>query len=344
MTGCRLQGMYNLSEQRDMSQRLLTEYLLFLQHVRFCKVSPLRSQHQVSLLHLGQREEIGRFHQWQQIIDLQLQRSPDLVEIYSISLGVHQFDQSGDIANRGMRQEPRGGRSFGQLARLGTRSNERRELRDLFIGTGHDAVDEIDQGRMRLILDTTLCLGKPRQFHTNVPRIGPQHENAIGHTDGLIDIVGDQHNSARRYAVPAPQPYQLLAQIRGRQDVQRAKGFIHEEQFWLDNQGSRKTHPLAHPSREFLGIRIFIAIQPDRIDGRKRTLQALRAREVQSLQAQIHVLQYREPWKEGEGLKHDGQMGIGSILGYSFKEHLSRRWLKQARQNAQEGGLARAGM
>jgi hypothetical protein len=33
----------------------------------------------------------------------------------------------------------------------------------------------------------------------------------------------------------------------------------------------------------------------------------------------IIVLQHREPWKEGEGLKHDSEIGIGSRLGYTLR-------------------------
>ena len=66
-------------------------------------------------------------------------------------------------------------------------------------------------------------------------------------------------------------------------------------------------------------------------------------RQVQRFQAQLHILQHRQPGKQREALEHHGD-----ALGRAFdgRAHIGERAAlrpRQARDQAQQGGLARAG-
>src|SRR5689334_11740860 len=104
VTGSGLQGLHDIAHQANMREDLLAEDLLFFEHAGLCKVLPLLSEHQVPFLRIRQVEQVRRFYQWQQFVEFQVKRTPELVQIFASSSRLHQLDQSCHVANSNMRQ------------------------------------------------------------------------------------------------------------------------------------------------------------------------------------------------------------------------------------------------
>ncbi len=68
-----------------MGEGLLAEDLLFFEHASLGKALSLLGQHQVTLFGICQVKQIGCLHQWEQVVDLQLEMPPKLVEVFAPS-------------------------------------------------------------------------------------------------------------------------------------------------------------------------------------------------------------------------------------------------------------------
>src|SRR6185437_4590208 len=178
------------------------------------------------------------------------------------------------------------------------------------------------------------------QLDADMAGISSQHQNAIGHADRILDVVRDHHDCTRGHLLFMPEREEFFAQIGRREYIQGAEWLVHKKQFWLNHQRTRKTNALAHATGEFFGIGILEAIQTNGIDCGQRALETLRPGQFLSLQTQFDVLQDRQPGKERERLKDDRQMRIGAILRHTAKQDLALARPEQARENAQQCGLA----
>ena len=77
----------------------------------------------------------------------------------------------------------------------------------------------------------------------------------------------------------------------------------------MHDQRAGEADALAHAAGKLARIGRFIAVQADQVDRRQRALADLRLRQAERLEAELHVLQHREPGKQSETLKHHGDAG-----------------------------------
>ena len=174
-------------------------------------------------------------------------------------------------------------------------------------------------------------------------RIGGEQQHPVAHQHRFLDIVGDQDDALDRQLAVAPQFDQIGAQIFRRQHVQRAEGLVHQKNVGMHHHGAGEADALAHAAGQFARIGAFVTVQADQVDGGQRAGAHFLRRQVQRFQPQLHILQHREPGKQREALEHhrhalgrtfDGRAHIGEIAALR---------LRQAGDQAQQGGFAGAG-
>src|SRR5438105_716481 len=100
MTWGGFKRLYDLAQNADVGEGLLAENLLLFEHPSLSKALSLLGQNQIPLFGIRQAKHIGRPHEWEQIVDLQMEMPPKLVEVFAPSPRVNQLDQSRHIADR----------------------------------------------------------------------------------------------------------------------------------------------------------------------------------------------------------------------------------------------------
>ncbi len=138
----------------------------------------------------------------------------------------------------------------------------------------------------------------------------------------------------------APQIDHLRAQVLRSQDVERAERLVHAQHFGLRDERPRETDALAHAARQLLRIGILVAGQADELERPLDLLLCLPSVEATLDEADLHVLLHREPWIEGEALKHDRETTIDAVERRPVTQDGALRRLGQARHQPQDRGLA----
>ena len=178
---------------------------------------------------------------------------------------------------------------------------------------------------------------------TDVARVAPQDDNAVGQQHRLFDVVRYQENGLGGHGLLGPQFQQFAAQVLGGQNVKSGKGFVHEKDFGLDDQGASKAHPLAHAAGKLLGIGGLESIQTYGIEHAQAALAALVGRNAAGLQGRLDVFEDGEPGEQGEALKHDGDIDLGFGDRFPVPVHVACRGTRKPRQHAQHGRLSGTG-
>ncbi len=126
----------------------------------------------------------------------------------------------------------------------------------------HVAEEAHDEGARRLLEDLA------RAAHLlDVPAV---HDgDPIGHLEGLLLVVGDEHAGHVDLVVQATEP---LAQLLAHLGVERAERLVEEEHLRLRGQRARQRDALALPARELRGEG---ALQPLELDQGEELLHAL---------------------------------------------------------------------
>ena len=78
-----------------------------------------------------------------------------------------------------------------------------------------------------------------------------EHDDAIGHEDGLVDVVRHVED---RLARPLPDRQQLLLHELARLGVERGERLVHQQHGRIDGQRARDAHALPHAARELVRI------------------------------------------------------------------------------------------
>ena len=165
-----------------------------------------------------------------------------------------------------------------------------------------------------------------------------QHDHAIGHVHGLLDIVGHVEN-ARARALPDPE--QLLHHQRARLRVERGERLVHEEHGGVDGEGPRDAHPLPHAPGELVRIPPLEAFEAGHGDETRRAHPAFRGRQAELFEPEFHVGLRGPPREQGELLEHRGGEGLaGAAL--PFECHFTRRGGQETGDDTEQGGLAAA--
>jgi hypothetical protein len=137
--------------------------------------------------------------------------------------------------------------------------------------------------------------------------------------------------------------HELTAQVLGGEHVESRKRLVHEEHFRFDGEGAGESHTLLHAAGKLFGIGVLEALQTDRCERAQGLAMAYHMRGTAGEEGRFHVFQDREPGKQSEALKHDGN--VGAALGHrlAVPRNFSCRRLREARKDSQQGGLPRSG-
>ena len=211
------------------------------------------------------------------------------------------------------------------------------------VGLGEDAINVVD-GFVEAQVEVLAGVGyADPEIGADAAGILSQHHHAVGQGDGFFDVVGDEEDGAGGHFLAEPQFHQLAAQVFGGEHVERGERLVHEEDFGLHDQGAGKPDALFHAAGEFLGEGGFEAVEAHRIQDFQAAPHALVGGNAARLERGLHVIQHGEPGKQGEALKHDGDVGARAGEGLAVPENLAGTGTRKTGKNAQEGGFARAG-
>src|ERR1700677_832483 len=111
----------------------------------------------------------------------------------------------------------------------------------------------------------------------------------------------------------------------------------------MDHEGAGESDPLAHAAGELARVGGFEPVETDQVDGGERALADYRARHVLRLQAKSDVLEHGEPRKQRKALKHHRYAARWSDHRVAEVLHLTRAWLRETCDQAQQRRLARSG-
>ena len=173
-----------------------------------------------------------------------------------------------------------------------------------------------------------------------MPGVTAQHDDAIGQQQGFLNVMSHQKNRLRWNCLLVPQLHQLTAQILRRQHIEGRERLVHKEHFRLHHQGASESDPLPHSPGQLLGIRCLKTVETHRVQDLETLFAPLLARNSASHQRRFHVLQHRQPGKQGKALKDDAYVGVRLHNRLAVPENLARRRLGEAGQHAQQGRLS----
>ena len=88
------------------------------------------------------------------------------------------------------------------------------------------------------------------------------HRNPVGNFQRLLLIVGDEHAGDVNFVVQLPQP---AAEFETDFRVQRAEGFVQQQDAGFDRQRTRQRHPLALASGKLRRITTGQILQLDQL-------------------------------------------------------------------------------
>jgi hypothetical protein len=89
--------------------------------------------------------------------------------------------------------------------------------------------------------------------------------------------------------------------------------------------------------------RIFVAVEADQVDGGERALADLGLRQAECFETELHVLQHRQPGKQGKALEHHGDARRRPIHRLAQIGDRAVRRLREASNQPQQRRFAGAG-
>src|SRR5271156_2765868 len=92
-------------------------------------------------------------------------------------------------------------------------------------------------------------------------------------------------------------------------NIERGKRFVHEEDFRLDDESAGYADALLHASGELLGIRALETVEADSVNDAQRAFVAIDGSHAARFQRSFDIFKNREPGKQRETLKNDGNVG-----------------------------------
>src|SRR5699024_2303846 len=120
--------------------------------------------------------------------------------------------------------------------------------------------------------------------------------------------MGDEQDCG---ADSRPYPRHLILHACACLSVQGAKGFVHKQQRWLENQSTRYRDALLHPPGKFAGVSGFETLQAHLVDQCTDGVLSCLLRQATGLQAESDILSDRHVWKERELLEDNTSVGAG---------------------------------
>jgi|GEM_PF-4045575 len=172
----------------------------------------------------------------------------------------------------------------------------------------------------------------------DVGRAAAQHHDLVGQEHGFFDVVRhEQHGRARRL----PHPDQLLLQVAAGNGVDRAEGFVHQQQVGLDRQRAGDAHALRLAARQLVRPAAAVVGQAGQLQRRVDTALAFRAIQAQAFQPIADIAAHRAPGHQAAVLEHH-RAAAASGPRRRLKAHFARSGLGQPGRGAQQRRLAHA--
>ena len=109
----------------------------------------------------------------------------------------------------------------------------------------------------------------------------------------------------------APDPQHLQVHLFPGEGVERAERLVHQDQFWIVDEGAGNRRALLHSARQLLRILVFIAGKPDEVEEIARPGPGCRHRQTDDLGRQQHVVEYGPPFQQQRLLKHHADIARG---------------------------------
>ena len=209
-----------------------------------------------------------------------------------IGLGGERFEKAGQKIGRDARQD---GVDAGR-----DRSGRGADLRRRRRARRHRHIDLLDQIAELRIEAVARLLEVDRDLANDAARIGREQQDAVAHQHRFLDIVGHQDDALDRQLAVAPQFEEIGAQRFGGQHVERGERLVHQQDVGMHDQRAGKADALAHAAGQFARIGGFVAVEADEIDRRQRALADLGFGKAERLEAELDVLQHRQPGKQRE--------------------------------------------
>src|SRR6266850_704763 len=153
----------------------------------------------------------------------------------------------------------------------------------------------------------TVDVAWPRQrnceFLANASRVWGEQNDAVTQADGFTHVVSDEDDGL---TMLAPDSLDVTVQLFACQGVERAEGFIHQEDAGVWRQGPSQGHALFHAAGQFMDIGMHELLEADEFKKILGLLTAFRrAQPINEFEAEEDVSEDRQPWKQRRFLKHD---------------------------------------
>ena len=197
--------------------------------------------------------------------------------------------------------------------------------------------ETVHERRCRLLVD----LGRAADLlHAAVVH---QH-HAVGHFEGFLLVVRDEHAGHVQFVVQAAQP---AAQFFAHFGIQGTKRLIQQQHPGLDRQSPGQRNPLALPTRQLVGIPVLGTVQLHQLQQLMHPLPDQTFVRPSSLgthpEPESHIVKHRHVAKQRVVLKHEAHPPIadrhvGGVL--AMQKNRAGVGLLQARHHAQQTRLA----
>ena len=189
-----------------------------------------------------------------------------------------------------------------------------------------------------------MIVARPRQVDLDIgldaPRPRRHHDAPARQEDRLLDVVGDEEH--RLLVVLPDLQEQLLHQPAGLV-VERAEGFVQQQDVRIVGERSGNRHALLHATRQLFGKVLAELRQPGLAEVEVDDLLLPRGGHTFAAQAEGDVVGHRQPREQGVGLEHHAPVRPRPHHLAPRHHHPARGRIVQPRDDAQKGGLAAAG-
>src|SRR5579862_549146 len=319
----------------DVAHQRAGEYFLTAVQVLFGKQLAHVGELYVAAFQFGKPEHLERLGDGEQLVDFQLQVGGEVGKVRLAVIGGSgdRFDEAGNEV-RGNRMQLR--------ADAAARETLFALRRVIAAPRGHLGIDALDDGDEGRVLAVARLAQIDLDFCHDAAGIGREQQHAIAHQDRFLDVVGDEDHALNRKLPFAPEVEEIGAQVLRRQHVERGERLVHEENVGMDDEGSGETDALAHAAGQLARIGGFVAVEADEVDGGQRAGADVLGRQAERFEAELHVLQDREPGEKREALEHHRDAVRRTIDSVAHIADRSARGRRETGDDPQQCGLARA--
>jgi hypothetical protein len=114
--------------------------------------------------------------------------------------------------------------------------------------------------------------------------------------------MGDKHAGL---AVLVDQIDKFPTEVLRSELVEGAEGLIAEDDVWVNREPPCDTHPLLHPARELVGVRVFVPVQAEALQPPTCDLGPLFLRHANELEPEADILERGAPGHQPIVLEDD---------------------------------------